>query len=374
MAYAVKWMLQGKREDERKIMAENFREFNSNENAGNSSNNRGRSNGNKGQKKWGSTIGIAVMIILVLLISYESVYSIREQEQGVVTTFGKAGSVVSSGLHFKIPFIQKVTRVNTTIQGFPIGYAVGAVADDGEDMYTADSFMITSDFNFVNVDFYVEYKVSDPVKYLYNSERPEEILKNIAQSSIRNVVSNYTVDDVITTGKSEIQAAIREMMIQKLEQQDIGLMLINISMQDAEPPTQAVIEAFKAVETAKQGKETAINNANKYRNETLPEASAKADQIIQDAEAGKQARINEATAQVVRFNEMYEEYTKNPLITKQRMFYETMEEVLPGVKLIIDNGSGDLNKTLYLDELQIKGMNSTAVTQQKEENSAEIVQ
>lgn len=374
MAYAVKWMLQGKREDERKIMAENFREFNSNENAGNSSNNRGRSNGNKGQKKWGSTIGIAVMIILVLLISYESVYSIREQEQGVVTTFGKAGSVVSSGLHFKIPFIQKVTRVNTTIQGFPIGYAVGAVADGGEDMYTADSFMITSDFNFVNVDFYVEYKVSDPVKYLYNSERPEEILKNIAQSCIRNVVSNYTVDDVITTGKSEIQAAIREMMIQKLEQQDIGLMLINISMQDAEPPTQAVIEAFKAVETAKQGKETAINNANKYRNETLPEASAKADQIIQDAEAGKQARINEATAQVVRFNEMYEEYTKNPLITKQRMFYETMEEVLPGVKLIIDNGSGDLNKTLYLDELQIKGMNSTAVTQQKEENSAEIVQ
>lgn len=374
MAYAVKWMLQGKREDERKIMAENFREFNSNENAGNSSNNRGRSNGNKGQKKWGSTIGIAVMIILVLLISYESVYSIREQEQGVVTTFGKAGSVVSSGLHFKIPFIQKVTRVNTTIQGFPIGYAVGAVADGGEDMYTADSFMITSDFNFVNVDFYVEYKVSDPVKYLYNSERPEEILKNIAQSCIRNVVSNYTVDDVITTGKSEIQAAIREMMIQKLEQQDIGLMLINISMQDAEPPTQAVIEAFKAVETAKQGKETAINNANKYRNETLPEASAKADQIIQDAEAGKQARINEATAQVVRFNEMYEEYTKNPLITKQRMFYETMEEVLPGVKLIIDNCSGDLNKTLYLDELQIKGMNSTAVTQQKEENSAEIVQ
>lgn len=367
-------MLQGKREDERKIMAENFREFNSNENAGNSSNNRGRSNGNKGQKKWGSTIGIAVMIILVLLISYESVYSIREQEQGVVTTFGKAGSVVSSGLHFKIPFIQKVTRVNTTIQGFPIGYAVGAVADGGEDMYTADSFMITSDFNFVNVDFYVEYKVSDPVKYLYNSERPEEILKNIAQSCIRNVVSNYTVDDVITTGKSEIQAAIREMMIQKLEQQDIGLMLINISMQDAEPPTQAVIEAFKAVETAKQGKETAINNAKKYRNETLPEASAKADQIIQDAEAGKQARINEATAQVVRFNEMYEEYTKNPLITKQRMFYETMEEVLPGVKLIIDNGSGDLNKTLYLDELQIKGMNSTAVTQQKEENSAEIVQ
>lgn len=235
--------------------------------------------------------------------------------------------------------------------------------------------MITSDFNFVNVDFYVEYKVSDPIKYLYNSQMPEEILKNIAQSCIRNVVSNYTVDDVITTGKSEIQAAIREMIVQKLEQQDIGLMLVNISMQDAEPPTQEVIEAFKAVETAKQGKETAINNANKYQNEKIPEANAKADQIIQAAEAAKQERINEGTAQVVRFNEMYEEYTKNPLITKQRMFYETMEDVLPGVKLIIDDGSGDLNKTLYLDELKIDGINGTSkTTQQNEDNTAEITQ
>ena len=213
--------------------------------------------------------------------------------------------------------------------------------------------MITSDFNFVNVDFYVEYKVSDPVKYLYNSKQPTEILKNIAQSCIRTVVSNYTVDDVITTGKNEIQASIKEMIVEKLEQQDIGLMLVNISMQDAEPPTAEVIEAFKAVETAKQGKETAINNANKYQNEQIPQAKAKADQIIQDAEATKQKRINEATAQVVRFNEMYEEYVKNPLITKQRMFYETMEDVLPGVKLIIDDGSGNLNKTLYLDELRI---------------------
>ena len=127
------------------------------------------------------------------------------------------------------------------------------------------------------------------------------------------------------------------MITETLEQQDIGLMLVNISMQDAEPPTQEVIEAFKAVETAKQGKETAINNANKYRNEKLPEATAKADQIRQEAEASKQQRINEANAQKVRFEKMYEEYVKNPLITKQRMFYEAMEEVLPDVRLIIDD-------------------------------------
>jgi len=328
-----------------KEMGENFREFNAGTNY--SSTKQGKKK--KDSKGIGSMVGLVVGILAVLIILFNSVYSIKEQEQGVVTTFGQARDVVTSGLHFKIPFIQNVTRVNTTIQGFPIGYSSAS----GDDISNAESLMITSDFNFVNVDFYVEYKVSDPIKYLYNSQQPEYILKNIAQSSIRNIVSSYTVDDVITTGKSEIQAAIKEMIVQKLEQQDIGLMLVNISMQDAEPPTQAVVEAFKAVETAKQGKETAINNANKYQNEQLPEATAQADQIIQAAEADKQERINEATAQVVRFNEMYEEYVKNPLITKQRMFYETMEDILPGAKLIIDNGGGDLNKTLYLDELEI---------------------
>ncbi len=305
---------------------------------------------------------LTVAVIAVLILTVESVYSIGEQEQGVVTTFGKAGGVVTSGLHFKIPFVQKVTKVNTTILGFPIGYRLNEEEVTNQDQVDAESLMITSDFNFVNVDFYVEYKVSDPVKYLYHSQQPNVILKNIAQASIRNIISNYAVDDVITTGKSEIQAAIKEMIIEKLEEQDIGLMLVNISMQDAEPPTESVIEAFKAVETAKQGKETAINNANKYRNEKLPEASAKADQIIQEAEAAKQERINEGIAQASRFNKMYEEYEKNPLLTKQRMFYEAMEEILPGVQLIIDDGSGNLNKTLYLDELKLEDITKNAAS------------
>jgi len=156
------------------------------------------------------------------------------------------------------------------------------------------------------------------------------------------------VDDVLTTGKSEIQGKIKEDIIAELDKQDIGLQLINITMQDSEPPTQAVMEAFKAVETAKQGKETAINNANKYRNEKLLEAEAQADEIIKAAEAEKQTRINEAEAQVARFNAMYEEYVKNPVITKQRMYFEAMEEVMPGLKIVVDNGSG-IEKVLPLE-------------------------
>lgn len=211
-----------------------------------------------------------------------------------------------------------------------------------------ESLMITSDYNFINVDFFVEYRITEPVQYLYAAGEPEVILKNIAQSAIRTVVGSYQVDDVLTTGKSEIQAKIKDLITQKLEEQDIGIQLVNISMQDSEPPTAEVIQAFKAVENAKQGKETALNNANKYRNEQLPEAEAQADQIIKEAEAQKQTRINEAEAQVARFNAMYEEYRKNPVVTKQRMFYETMEEVLPGMKVVIDSGSG-VQKILPLD-------------------------
>ena len=157
------------------------------------------------------------------------------------------------------------------------------------------------------------------------------------------------MDSVITTGKNEIQAAIREKITQKLEEQDLGIQLVNITIQDAEPPTEEVMEAFKAVETAKQGKETAINNANKYRNEQLPQAEAKVDRIIKEAEAQKAARIYEAEGQVARFNAMYEEYIKNPLITKQRMFYETMEDVLPDLKVIIDGSEGGVEKILPID-------------------------
>jgi len=291
--------------------------------------------------KIGKTVGIILGVIAALIIVFNSTYQIREQEQAVLVTFGKATSVTTPGLHFKIPFVQQVKKVNTTIQGFAIGY------NTDTDEYTQDeSLMITSDYNFVNVDFFVEYRFSDPVKAVYASAEPVEILKSIAQSCIRTVIGSYPVDDVLTTGKNEIQAAIKEMIITQLDEQDLGVTLVNITIQDSEPPTTEVMEAFKAVETAKQGKETAINNANKYRNEQLPTAQAQADGIIKDAEAQKTERINEATAQVARFNAMYEEYIKNPVVTKQRMFYETMEEVLPGLKVIIESPTGDV-QTFY---------------------------
>lgn len=281
---------------------------------------------------------ILVIVVALLMISFLEMgvtYQIGEQEQAVVTTLGVPRGVSETGLHFKLPLIQNVRKVNTTIQGFPIGYRT-----ETNETIEKEGIMITSDYNFIDVDFFVEYRISDPVSYIYASEEPEVILKNISQSSIRSVISGYPVDDVLTTGKGEIQAKIKERIMSSLEQHEIGIQLVNITIQDSEPPTVQVMQAFKAVETAKQGKETALNNANKYRNEQLPQAQAEADQIIQDAEAAKQVRINEAEAQVARFNAMYEEYRKNPEITEQRMYFEAMEDVMPGMKIIVGGGDG----------------------------------
>ena len=287
---------------------------------------------------------ILVIIIVIALLFLTSCIKIVPQAKAlVIERLGAYQATWSVGLHFKLPLIQQVHKVNTTIQGFPIGYSMG-----DNSVVENEGIMITSDYNFIDVDFFVEYRILEPVKYLYNSEEPEDILKNISQSCIRTVIASYDVDEVLTTGKGEIQSKIKEMILKQMEEQDLGIQLVNITIQDSEPPTQEVMKAFKAVETAKQGKETALNNANKYRNEKLPEAEAEADQIIQDAEAQKQVRINEAEAEVARFNAMYEEYVKNPEITKKRMFYEAMEDVLPGMKIVIDNGDG-VQKVLPLD-------------------------
>ncbi len=291
---------------------------------------------------FGKIITTIVLVFLAIITIFSSVYTIKDTETAVVTTFGKAEVNNNKGIQWKIPFVQKVSKVSTTTYGFTIGYVENE--DGSESDVQEEAEMITNDYNFVDADFYVSYRVSDPIKYKYASNQPETILKNIAMSCIRSTMSAYTVDSALTTGKSEIQSNIKQMIVNKLEKEDIGLVLEDILMQDVEPPTTDVSNAFKAVETAKQGKESAINEANKYRNEQLPAAEATVDKIIQEAEATKTARINEATGQVARFNAQYAEYQKYPLITKQRMFYETMEELLPTMKVVIDNGGGNIQK------------------------------
>jgi len=288
-------------------------------------------------KSVGKIAVIVIAVILLVITGSNCVYSLTENQNAVVTTLGNPSAVTTSGIHFAIPFIQKVHIVDMTVHGLAIGYD-----EKTDNSIEYESLMITSDFNFLDVSCYIEYAVSDPIKYLYNSQEPEKILKMLAQSYIRDTVGVYAVDDVLTTGRYEIQSKVSSKLTERLEAEDIGLQVKNVTIQDVDTPTSAVKAAFDAVETAKQNADTIVNEANKFRAEQLPAAQAQADKILQDAEAEKEARINEALGQVARFNALYAEYAKFPDITKQRMYFEAMEQILPMLKVIITDGDGDI--------------------------------
>ncbi len=301
--------------------------------------------------KTGRKIILIALVLVIVALGSTCFYTVNDKEQAVVTTFGKVTNVVDAGVHFKLPLgIQSVEKVEVNVyQKIELGYIQDS---SGAQFNPAESAMITGDYNIVNVDFFVEYKISDPVAYLYSSNNPELILRNLIQSQIRNVVGSSTVDAVLTDGKENIQMQVRDLVSQILEEYEIGLTLVDVKIQDAEPPTQEVIEAFKAVETAKQQAETVINDAKAYQNAQLPDAQAQADKLIQNAEYLRQKRINEAYEQVAMFQAMYTEYAQNPAITRSRMYYEAISQILPGVKLYINTGSGsDVQMLLPLESL-----------------------
>ena len=303
-------------------------------------------------KKVRKIIVTAVVAVALLIAAGSCFYTVDDKQQAVVTTFGRVTDVTDAGLHFKLPFgIQRVQKVDVNVyQKIELGYSTAA-----QDQYVTnvnESTMITGDYNIVNVDFFVEYKITDPVQYLYSSNQPELILRNLIQSQVRNVVGSTSVDAALTDGKESIQSQVKDLVTQILAEYDIGLTLVDVRIQDSEPPTQEVIEAFKAVETAKQQAETVVNDAKAYQNAQLPDAQAQADQLIQNAEYLKQARINEGIEQVAMFNAMYEEYALNPEITRSRMYYEAISEILPGVTLYINTGDGsNVDMLLPLESL-----------------------
>ena len=320
--------------------------------------------GNQGDKKanikkHGKKLIIGAVLLAALVLIGSCFYTVDDKQQAVVTTFGKVSNITDAGVHFMLPFgIQQVQKVDVNVyQKIELGYSTDIKGE--YTTKTKESTMITGDYNIVNVDFFVEYKISDPVQYLYSSNDPELILRNLIQSQVRNLVGSSSVDSVLTDGKEDIQRQVKELVTQILEEYDIGLTLVDVKIQDAEPPTQQVIEAFKAVETAKQQAETVVNDAKAYQNAKLPDAQAQADQLLQNAQFLKQKRINEAIEQVAMFEAMYAEYKLNPEITRSRMYYEAISQILPDVKLYINaSGSGeDVQMLLPLESLITNGGN-----------------
>ncbi len=284
--------------------------------------------------------GVYIGIVAISLL-FGSIYFTSEQEIGFTSFFGHNTMIEGPGMHFKIPFLSQKHVYDSTTKGMPVGYVEATDETNAE-----DSLMITSDFNFVNIDFYIEYRIVDPIEYCYGSDNPEGVLENIAQAAIRNTVGQYDVDSVLTTGKSEIETKVYDEIIERIEEHHIGISVSNVTIQDSEPPTQEVNNAFKAVEDAKQGAETATNKAREYENEQIPAAEAKAEEVKQAATAAQTERINAAKEEVAKFEALFTEYQRNPETVKQRLYYEALQEVLPNMEIIIGKDA----KVIYVKD------------------------
>ncbi|EXX91236.1 membrane protein [Paenibacillus darwinianus] len=295
-----------------------------------------------------AVIGAAVLI--AVWIGSTVFYTVQEQEQAAILTFGKyTATQESSGLHFKLPYpVQRVVKVPANLtQKIQIGYR-----EDDRGQVTPveeEALMITGDENIVSADAVVEWKISNVRDYLYNIEDPELFMRNSASAAIRSVMGSTKLDFAITEGKTVIQTEVKTKLEEIQTRYQTGIQIIDLKFQDIEPPEGQVQQAFKEVTNAREEKNTKINQAQKYVNDRLPKARGEAQALIENAEAEKKSRILNAEGDVAKFNAVYNEYVKNPAVTADRLILETLERVLPNAKLIVTDGSGDTVNYLPLD-------------------------
>ncbi|MDQ0157265.1 FtsH protease activity modulator HflK [Robertmurraya andreesenii] len=296
-------------------------------------------------------IGLVVLIILLSIVAFTTWYTVDESEQAVILTFGKVEEgVTEPGLNFKLPWpIQSVEKLSKETYSLQFGFE----EVDGETKeFPNETKMITGDENIVLADLVVQWKITEPGKYLYNSDNPKEILRDATSASLRSIIGSSEIDDALTSGKAEIEADVRELLSTLMQKYDIGISILAVKLQDVELPNAEVRQAFTAVTDARETMNTKRNEANKYKNQKENEAKGEKDAIIHKANGEKTARIETAKGNVAVFNKLYEEYKKNPDITRQRLVLETLEQVLPGTEIYIMNDDGNTMKYFPIRPLE----------------------
>ena len=282
---------------------------------------------------------IVLAIVVIWLLT--GFYMVRPGEQGVVRRFGAYVYSTSPGLRYHIPYpVEVVDKVSLTeIRRVEIGYrTVGGVPRNVH----LESHMLTGDENIVNVTMIVQYRVSDAKSYLFNVRGQIELIRDATESALRQVIGMHSIDDVLTSGKQQIQDEIRGKLDDLLHTYRLGVHVTAVQLQDVHPP-QEVIHAFKDVASAKEDKNKMINKAQGYRNEVIPKAKGEAVQMIQRAEGAKVDRIKRAEGDVQKFTMVLKQYRKAKDVTRRRLYIETMEAVLPAAKKIILTEPGQVS-------------------------------
>lgn len=296
-----------------------------------------------------------IPILLLLLVgAFTCFYTVNAESVAVVQRFGRYQQTAPPGLHFKIPFgVDKVTVVPTLRQlKLEFGFSTRGATNEyqGSQQPDLERNMVTGDLNAAEVEWVVQYGISDPVQYLFNVHQPEATLRDISESSMNEVVGDRTIDEVLTYGRSEIESDCLKKLQTTMEQFNMGIRVEQIQLKNVHPP-RAVQNSFDEVNRAQQEREERINIANGEYNKVIPKASGLAQQMISAAEGYALQRKNEALGDVARFSQLLVQYEKAPLVTKQRLYLETMNNVLPkmGSKIIIDE---DAKQFLPLMNLQ----------------------
>ena len=297
---------------------------------------------------------VLIGILVVWLLT--GIYIVGPDEVGVIRTFGEYTRVTQSGLNWKFPSPIETANTPKVTEVKRIEFGFRSLKNGQYRTVEKESLMLTGDENIVDAEMIVQYKIKDPVQYLFNIVEPELTVREAAEASLRTVVGRNKIDETLTTGKFTIQEETKIQLQNILDKYESGIHVVAVQLQDVSPPKE-VIGAFKDVASAKEDKNRMINQAEGYRNDVIPKARGEAEAMIRDAEGFKESRIKRAEGDATKFTTILKEYNKAKSITEKRLYLETMEKVLPGIEKIIipDKDSGNMLNLLNLNPNQIKG-------------------
>jgi modulator of FtsH protease HflK len=294
--------------------------------------------------------------LLIIAVIGSGLYSVGPDEVGVVRCFGRYARTTNPGLNIKIPFgIEKVNNVKVRyIFKEEFGFRTtqpGVVSRYSSRQFFEESLMLTGDLNVIVVEWIVQFQVRDPVKLLFNIREPRDTIRNISETVMRQVVGDYSVSEVLTTRRVEINVAVQKKLQEILDDYNSGIQIVTVMLQDVNPP-DPVKPSFNEVNEAKQEKEKVINQAWEAYNKAIPTARGNAEKTIRQAEGYALNRVNKAKGDASRFIATWQAYKAAKDVTRKRMFLETMQEVIPkaGKKYIIDPSQKGILPLLRLGE------------------------
>lgn len=291
----------------------------------------------------GIIIAVAAVILLAIL-GFGSVYTLNTGQEAVIQRFGKyINTVTTAGINYKIPFIDKKTVVDVnSVHRIEFGFNT---VQEGDDPLYQDDFktskMLTGDENIAIVETIVQYQIKNSQDYLFQVDNIESTLRTVAESTIRRVVANHTLDEALTENKSTIQSEIMVDLQAICDKYSSGIKIVGVQLQDVNPPLE-VDAAFRDVAGAREDKNSYINEANAYKNEIIPTARGEAATVVNDASAYETNRIESAKAAVTAYQQLYAEYQKGTDITRSRMYLEAMQDILKGVDIYIMDDKNDM--------------------------------